>query len=237
MGYVGSLNRKSGKAIRIGFFWGASIGLLLSLGITRLNTSEYSVANDLVFDLSRFSWRALTIPGHIFGSVLGLSPEFNSAEPALGDLALIVISNGLVFGAFGAFVGWRILKSRLEAECPQRSESEKMLDKGIPAKTVYWKTICRRGLWGLVSGMIINMVVIGIAVATSGGHSLTGYIAGYLAIPTYEFGNAVFGWPKSYTQYSLGLVIVVSAVNAMLISLLCVVITAITEIWLFFRKR
>lgn len=223
--------------MRIGFLWGAAIAICLTLAVARLNTSEYSTVNDFIFNLSRFAWRFLTIPGAILGSVIGMSPEFNSAEPEIGDLALMITSNCLVFGFIGAFVGWRVERARIEDESPQLSRGERMLKEGIPEWTIYWKTILRRGLWGGFLGAIVNLLLLGLAFATAGGHSLSGLFIWWFGQPTFILLDAI-GIPKGpMSELTMGFFLLLCFVNTVLIGLVCVVTTAITETWLFFRKH
>lgn len=84
---------------------------------------------------------------------------------------------------------------------------------------------------------VLTLLASVVAWLTSGGDSITGYLFGWLARPTYPICNAILGWPRSDTQFSVGLIALVSTVNALLAALFCMFISAITETWLFLRKR
>ncbi|HEX5222318.1 MAG TPA: hypothetical protein VFZ59_22385 [Verrucomicrobiae bacterium] len=237
MAHTGLLKPRSRRPWRVGFLWGSAIAFCLTLAVAWLNKSEYSAVNDFVFNLSRSTWRVFTIPGAVLGLLVGMSPEFNPSEPELRDLALMIVSNCLIFGVVGAVVYLRIARVESESEVPQLSRSEKMFLDGISKWVIYRSTIFRRGLWGSIIGLVANLIVLGIAFAKASGHSLSGLFIWWFSQPTFFLHNAM-GFPKNHMpELTSGYFFLLCLVNTVLIGLVIMFITAITETWVFFRKR
>jgi hypothetical protein len=171
----------------IGLLCGFCLGGTVTQQVYRFKTSGYSTWSREVSESVNLAWRVLAFPASL------IRPIPNATDATPGELSFVLTTNGLLLGALGALVGWRIDKRRNWKVAEHRLVPESQVDETPQGKT-FGVVVRKASMVGFAVGFGATL---GLAtVSYVAGHGVYWLVGWLLFMPTDVLSQAVgYTWP------------------------------------------